>query len=239
MTFPRYRQRWRDDFYAVLAGLMPGYQGSPCAFVRYGDGEAAIIAGRKYQTRADGWKYPGGYSDISKHLCNSLCCSLPGYSLGLPSPTYEQEHLQELLPFVRVPYDRITWSKILIDTNYPKLLGKLPQFIGDCAVVGSSPKADFFVPANGVDPFIGDEPINAIVAELRREQRPILVSAGPLSNIIIHRYWSLQAGDTRQTIIDIGSAIDKYLKGRVVRVYSKLKHKSRDWAPFIGGVPDV
>lgn len=236
---PRCEQRWRDDFRELIAGVMPGYAGWPYAFVRYGDGEAAIISGRKYQTRADGWKYPGGTSEISNGLASSLCCNMPGYYVGLPSPTFELKHLQELLPLVRVPADRITWSKIFIDTNYRLFRDALPHFFDHCVTVASSPNAHFFVPPNGVNPYWGDRDLNYLVGELQHMTRPILVSAGPLTKIIIHRYWSQQPVNLRQVILDVGSAIDACMKGRTVRKYSHLQHRSRDWAPFLGGMVDV
>lgn len=238
---PRLRHDWTGDFDAMMAGVLPGYDDAPYAFARYGDGEAAIISERPYRTKADGWTYPGGYSDISKYLATSLMCSLPGYYIGLPSPTFEPKHLEELLRFVRLPHECLTWSKIFIDTNHKRFKALLSRFIDHCMVVSSAPGADVLVPSNGVNPFCGDAVIDHCVDEVRGATCPILVAAGPLSNLIIYRYWSEQAPECRQTIIDVGSAIDEHIKGRGgrVRKYSKLEHRRRDWVPFIGGVPDV
>jgi len=241
IDLPRLRHNWNEDFDAMMAGVLPGYDDAPYAFARYGDGEAAIISERKYRTKADDWTYPGGYSEMSQHLCNTLTANTPGYYIGLPSPTYEPKYLEELVRYVRVPHNRITWAKIFIDTNYKRFKAKMPSFIERCVVVSPSPMADIFVPPNGVNPYCGDAIIDNIVTQLKRITVPVLVAAGPLSNIIIYRYWSKQPADSRQTILDVGSAIDEHPKGRGrrIRTYSRLQHKRRDWAPFIGGVPDV
>jgi hypothetical protein len=239
VTRPILRQDFSADFAAMLSGVMPGYEGKPYAFVRYGDGEAAIIAGRSYRTQADGWTYPGGFETISARLCNSLCCSLPGYYVGLPSPTYEPDYLADLMPFVRVPYDRITWAKIFVDSNYRHFRDHLPIFFKRCAVVSSSPSSEYVVPANGVHPYWGDVHLARLIKQLRRESRPILVAAGPLSNVIIHHYWQSQPDANRVVILDVGSAIDLAVKGHTVRVYSRLHHQSQDWAQFIGSVADM
>lgn len=46
-----------------------------------------------------------------------------------------------------------------------------------------------------------------------------LVSAGPASAVIIHKYW--QRARRKQTIVDVGSAIDERLKGCKTRPYQQ------------------
>ncbi|HEV3003349.1 MAG TPA: glycosyltransferase, partial [Pirellulales bacterium] len=50
-------------------------------------------------------------------------------------------------------------------------------------------------------------------------RRPILVSAGPAACIVVHKYWQRATPERRQTIVDVGSAIDELTKGRKTRQY--------------------
>jgi hypothetical protein len=61
--------------------------------------------------------------------------------------------------------------------------------------------------------------IDLLVARLLRVQRTMLISAGPASAIIIHRYWQRAEPERRQVIVDVGSAIDELTKGKRTRSY--------------------
>jgi hypothetical protein len=89
------------------------------------------------------------------------------------------------------------------------------------AVVVSSWFGDerFRIPADGVT-----QPwdLDGLVAKLLEVDRPILLAAGPCANIIALRYWQRQKPDKRQTILDVGSALD-VLHGKYSRACHTLK----------------
>jgi hypothetical protein len=65
----------------------------------------------------------------------------------------------------------------------------------------------------------GRTDIDAIVERLLGVERPILLAAGPASCVIAHKYWMRADPRRRQTIVDVGSAIDELTKGRTTRQY--------------------
>jgi hypothetical protein len=80
----------------------------------------------------------------------------------------------------------------------------------------ASEGGDFWVP----DDFLSTRfDIDQLVQRLLGVKRPILVSAGPASCVIVHRYWQRAKRDERQVIVDVGSEIDERTKGRKTRQY--------------------
>jgi hypothetical protein len=109
-----------------------------------------------------------------------------------------------------VPLEQLTFSNIFVNWNYRRFR-RLD--LSRCAVV-SSAGGDFAVPE---DLFTTPFDVDALVEQLLAVDRPILVSAGPASAIIIHRYWT--RAKRKQVIVDVGSAIDERTKGRKTRSY--------------------
>ena len=83
------------------------------------------------------------------------------------------------------------------------------------AVMVSSTGGDFTVPENLFA--ATDFDLDELVTRLLAVDRPILVSAGPLSAVLIHQYW--QRATHKQIILDVGSALDERTKGRRTRAY--------------------
>jgi hypothetical protein len=83
----------------------------------------------------------------------------------------------------------------------------------EMAIVASE-GGDYWVPEDVMN---SNFDFDRLVERLLAVERPILVSAGPASCIIIHKYW--ERAVKKQVIVDVGSAIDERAKGRKTRQY--------------------
>lgn len=199
-----FTQEFTADFDRVLA------HDKPFALVRFGDGELALIDGRAHQS-ADAWRTLGP-SWLRKELVDSLRCELPGWHVGLPPICCIGGGLK-LRASVRVPLARQTFATLFLHANLHRAAEIKARFT-DAIVVGSW-FGDVRIPADGVT-VAWD--VDAVVAKLLEVDKPILLAAGPCANLIALRYWTRQAPEKRQTIIDVGSALD-VLEGKQTRHY--------------------
>lgn len=234
-------QDFAADLDAAVAGLRKGYSGPPYALVRAGDGEAAIIGGRFYQTKADGWNWPGGEdaTGLRTALRDALACDANGWCVGLPCPRHEPQHFRELRPIVNVPRERLTFAKIFSDGNYNRFKAMLPE-IQWCFIVAGrdhmkpdrASRTCFEVPHDWMMRITNvgnDYTLEFVLDILRDVRRPILVAAGPLAKVVIHRYWISTPPEQRQVIIDAGSAIDELVKDRRYRVRAYDRDARHVW----------
>lgn len=206
-----FTQDFSKDFDAVLAA------DKPFALVRFGDGELALCDGRAHQS-ADAWRTLGP-TWLRRELVDSLRCELPGWHLGLPPLCCIGGGLK-LRSTARVPLARQTFATLFIHGNLSRA-HEIKERYSDAIVVGSW-FGDLRVPADGVT---APWDVDAVVGKLLEIETPILLAAGPCSNLIALRYWTRQAPDKRQTILDVGSALD-VLEGKKTRHYhdTMLKH---------------
>jgi hypothetical protein len=84
------------------------------------------------------------------------------------------------------------------------------------AVTVASEGSDYWVPA---DVLSSNFDLDALVDRLLSVKPTILVSAGPASCVIVHRYGLRAKPGQRQVIVDVGSAIDERTKGQRTRQY--------------------
>jgi 2-polyprenyl-3-methyl-5-hydroxy-6-metoxy-1,4-benzoquinol methylase len=184
--------------------------GPPFAFVRFADGERAVCQGSPVEVPRDGWAYPGGASPLAADLDAALRYSAPDYYVGISDACCDRDSRDWYLARLGVPLHQVTFSNVFINWNYRRFR----QLDLRRAVVVASRGGDFAVPE---DVFATPFDLDALVARLFEVDRPILVSAGPASEVIIHKYW-LRAAH-RQTIVDVGSALDERTKGARTRPY--------------------
>ena len=202
MTFT---QDFRRDFDQL------DFFGAPFAFSRFGDGERAICSGSAIKAQ-DGWSYPGGPSQFAADLNAALRFNDPGYYLGLSDACCDPASHEWYLRQITVPLSQVTFANIFVNGNYHRFR---QLDLGACALVASS-GGDYWVPENILETTFS---LDKLVERLLSVKRPILVSAGPASCIIVHKYWRRARPDERQVIIDVGSALDELTKGRKTRQY--------------------
>ncbi len=198
--------RWdhQRDFDAVLAAT------EPFALIRFGDGEAALLDGRPHAAAADEWRVAGP-NWIAAPLGESLARASDRFCIGLPPQCCLREHV-ELHHRARAGGGHRTFATLFLHGNLARTGELVRRF--DPVIVGRL--GEIAVPADGVERGCD---LDRIVAAMLEVDRPLFVSAGPLANVLIDRYWQRQAPERRQIVLDVGSALDRYVTGRDSRYY--------------------
>lgn len=192
------------DFDAVLTAT------EPFALVRFGDGEVKLIAGEPHHS-ADVWRSKGR-TWISAPLEASLRYVADGYCVGLP-PQCCMALFATIANGCPVPDRRRTYATLFQHGNLDRIGEIVECYAGACIV--SAEYGEARIPADGVT---AEWDVDDLVTYLLGVDRPILLAAGPCANVIAHRYWERQSPELRQTIIDVGSALD-VAHGRISRYY--------------------
>ncbi|HVC92192.1 MAG TPA: hypothetical protein VND64_00800, partial [Pirellulales bacterium] len=187
------------------------FRGPPFAFVRFADGERAICAGRPIKG-TDGWNYAGGSSPFRDALLAALRYADPDYYIGISDGCCDASAKAWYLREITVPLSQVTFSNIFVNGNY----GRFRQLDRSNVATVACEGGDFWVPEDVVNTRFD---IDLLVERLLGVHRTILVSAGPAACVIIHRYWLRASAQQRQVIVDVGSAIDEWTKGRKTRQY--------------------
>ena len=212
-----FTQDHRADFGAVLEHQ------EPFALIRFGDGEAALIDGVAHRS-ADTWETTGP-SWLQRELRDTLFSDMSRFCMGLPTPCCFPSGMR-LTQVSGAPRSHQTFATLFMHANLPRgnhLQEHFPQ-----AVVVNDRYGDIKIPSDGVStPW----DLDAVVSQLQRvTSGPILLAAGPCSNILAYRYWQRQPVSKRVSIIDVGSTLD-VLDGRWSRHYhGKMNDHTCQWA---------
>ncbi len=216
-----FTQDFRGDLEALIAKVE---RREPFAFARYADGEYAVLKGQPIKGM-DGWEMKPEYENLRAHIWKSLDHIEDNYFYGISCPCCDspkhdwfKQHMYDKHS------DNLTYSNLFVNGNYKRFKEWIPTLnVEDVKVVSCEmPKGCEW----------GWHPIEPTALalynydiEYYKEQwkyfasgssRIYLISAGPLSEIIIH--WMYEANPTN-TYIDVGSAIDEFTKGKVTRGY--------------------
>jgi hypothetical protein len=222
------QQDFTADFAALTAGLRPGYSGPPYAFVRYADGEAAILFGRRHRARSDGWRVSHrNCSSFRGPLFGALCCTLPGWYVGITAEEHHPKIHEELLQWVKLPLSQVTFAEIFIFANYREFQR---SFAPEEYWIAAPAHCNTHVPPDAVETEWDYRP--AVDDLIERADRPILVAAGPVANAIIWDYWQRCPDSRKQVILDAGSAIGLWVHRRYTRTFQRPGSVGyRDWRP--------
>lgn len=192
--------------------------GRPVGLARFHDGELRVLRGEPYRARS-GWHLQRE-SWLRERLATALSAKLDDYWVGISPPCDYPQGTSFYRPLVKT---RHTFATIFWHSNYTRFTSMLSGRFSDACIV-SSGVGDFKVPANGV---ANKWPLDDLVTELLKERRPILVAAGPCACVIVHEYWRRQPKAGRQTILDVGAAIDPKVHGRRTRDFHEPKSALR------------
>jgi len=215
------------DFEADLRAL--DFFGRPFALARFADGEMACIEakgytpfGKMYGTETWDTRRPSKYP---RHMREALACKLPRYAVGLPTICCHPSCWLAARKIVRQVPEWTTYSSMFSFANRPRFLAMAEQLrLRQRCVLVSGVGGDLSVPLdlyNRKDFDLAD-----LIAELRTiRDKPILVAAGPMAGVIVHRYWASTPEQDRCTIVDIGSAWDRELHGKPTR--SDMQDRSK------------
>lgn len=185
----------------------------PVALARFHDGEYHVLRGAPYDARSGWHVYRASW--LRDRLYEALTADLDGYWVGISPPcdyplgtAYYRSH---------VSTQRRTFATLFWHSNYRIFRSKVGDLSSFC-VVGCTDRCEVRVPANGVAKAWN---IDEVVDQLLEKRQPILVAAGPCACIIVHQYWLRAPAETRQTILDVGAAIDPRIHGRATRDFQK------------------
>lgn len=200
-----FTQDHKADFEAVLAAA------EPFAMVRFGDGEAALIDGASHKS-ADAWSVEGE-SWLRDELISTLRTTLPGFALGLP-PACCLSRALRLRASACQPLHLQTLATIFMHGNLPRVYEIQLRYKN--SVLVNHEYGEIRVPKDGVSKKWDVDGVVEKLLEIR--DRPILLAAGPCSNILAYRYWKRQRPEDRVPILDVGSVLD-VLHGKINRYY--------------------
>ena len=215
-------QDYRDDLEPLLAAWRAR---EPFAFTRFGDGEAFILAanpGFHVDLPTENWRADEVDDVFRERLLAALSYDAEGYYVGLFARRKAGERFKWYARYihepVRAPRERRTFAEIWSYRNWGRFT------VDDCrgAVLVCSrhdPAIEdvdvLLVPKNDAWTLDPKDTVEA----LQEKKKPVIVAAGPWSNVLIHEYWRTTAPEDRQPIINIGSALDPQIHGRTTRNY--------------------
>lgn len=232
---PAFTRDYKADFAAIERALQ---EREPFCFVRFNDGEFALLAGKPYKA-ASGWRLRrGSESWLRAPLLASLKARLPGYMIGISTDCCVPKAVTFYRREVMSPRSRVTFATLFFNCNYIRAL-KLFRDLD--AVVITSGDGDFKVPGDGVT---RKWDIDQLVDKLLEVKKPIFAAAGPASCVIGHRYWERalerQTVDRRfrpQPFVDVGATLDVVVHGQRTRLYhdagSPMRGHVCGWTPGV------
>lgn len=200
--------------------------GKRFAFSRFGDGEYLIAKGipARVDKPAEHWISGPGSAGFAARLNQALLAPQdPDFYMGLMCPCCDRVAWEWLSARVLLT-EQITFATLFTNANYPVWHQYCVESdLRRKSLLVSSAGGDFQVPKNAVNQDWGlDTLVDTLVAQA---DKPILVAAGPASNIIIHQYWSRGGG---QAVLDIGSSLDPEIHGIETRSYQMLDSVCRN-----------
>lgn len=216
-------QDFAKDFDAVLA------QTEPFALVRFGDGEIALVDGVAHQS-ADQWR-TAGPSWMRSEIIESLRYEADGWCVGIPTRCCLGNGVR-INPAVRVPRERQTFATLFLHDNLRRA-SLLREHFSHAVLVGS-----WFGDLR-IDPDCVSKPVDLdpIVAAMLTADTPILLAAGPAANVLALRYWKLQSPEKRQSVIDVGSALDVVHGKQSRHFHTTMTDHVCSWTPVAQARP--
>lgn len=206
----------------------------PFAFVRYHDGEHAILEGIPYRA-ASKWTSLGDDVWFRDELKETLTADLDRFFRGISPPCCTPQAADYYRKHVKDNNGTVTFATLFQFKNFRRMNVLRRKFVNPL-IVGSGKSVDIRVPVNGVSKAWD---MDAVVDKMIQSKRPIFVAAGPCANVLIYRYWTRQAKDKRQFVLDVGAAFDLEIHGRETREYHKKSSRMHahicswdDWKPF-------
>jgi len=202
------------------------------AYARYADGEVQLMRGNPIGNNSqafmvDKWSSPSGMTPIGEQLLESLNHSEENYHFAISGKSdsiSDYEFLTE-----KIPNDNLTFANLWINSNYQKMKEFYNSIEKDVYMICNhraqpqnfpfNVKEIFPFPDDCISYFIdlGEDYITQLLDYVNQiENKLFLVSAGPVSEILIHRMY--QSNPNNQ-YIDVGSSIDEFVHGKITRPY--------------------
>ncbi|HUW47414.1 MAG TPA: hypothetical protein VMW36_01550 [Patescibacteria group bacterium] len=238
---------FKEHFWMLQKKLKTG---EPFAFCRYSDGEMIVMQNKQLilsadETTVDGKKAGATYDkadhkefDPKRHkkfhtdLIRAYQHHQDNYFVGLSCPCCVGKENNEWMKELRGgDDDHLTWSNLLVNSNYPLFLQHMLPLLKDKKVVIVCNEAadlsdlpfevmeDFRIGSNAM---INDIDLiwqmDEYIEDLEYDNCVFLFAAASLSNLLIHKLYS---SHSQHTYIDIGTTLNPHMKLPVARNYLK------------------
>lgn len=217
-----------------IVGVIDSKQ--PICFVRYGDGEVMIMNNSPVpqSTQAysiDKWSSNGGKTKLGDKLIEVLNHKEKEWIYGIPCKCCNNTCKNHLLSKLDLPINQITYANLFVNSNYNLFLEWIKKLDEEVILITNESVKNNLTryPFKVKDYFpIKDDCLNyyekndLIFTENLKEtfknteNTLFLISAGPLSELIIHELWSI---NKTNRLIDVGSSLDFYTHNKITRPY--------------------
>ena len=202
-------------------------RGENFALSRYGDGERALILGRKFKAQ-EGWNTSGGGTALGEALLESLNIDAPNFYYGISCPCCDSAAYYWYLRNIKS--SNVTFANIWLNDNFKAFQRNFQTLERDAILITNwRGKGKTFGRLNVKRHYVvsddcvkfweedGENLIRQIIAETGHEKNLLyVVSAGPLSCVIIA---ALFKNNPDNCYIDFGSATDLMTHEKVTRPY--------------------
>ncbi len=197
----------------------------PFAFSRFGDGELAVLTGRRRMHPEFRFEPTDqGDSFLRDRLFESFCYRDETYYVGIPCPRcVGEERFHWAKQRSGQPEERLTWATLFLNSNYAyfkecvlPLFASYPVYLV-CQTSANLEKLpfpvvrDFRVEKNAWR--VSFNLAHHLTERITRERirgALIVLCAGPFANILAHK---MHATSKENTYLDAGSTLDPFLFG--------------------------
>lgn len=202
--------------------------GENIVLFRMADGEHSLMLGKPVLAQ-EGWKAPSEVTPLGKALLQTMDIVSDNVYYGISCPCCDLSAYYWYCS--RISSDNITFSNIFVNKNYQRFINKFEELTRDAVVIANHKGKDnkignlnvlkYYSIGDQCVPFFEtelDNLIDTIISEYGNKRDLLyVVSAGPLSEIIIHQ---LYKNNPDNTYIDFGSSIDCYIHKKDTRPYT-------------------
>jgi len=200
---------------------------SPLAFTRYADGEISLMQGKKIDltsqaNRIDRWNcLDDNLTLLGTDLENTLYYTDPNWIYAISCKCCDPLGQKWILSKLQQSEENITYSNLWINGNYPKFINAVSNLSESVFLICNERGKDGMYPFDVFDFYpIEDNCVitwknkkNILINDMisianTYSEKLFLISAGPLSEVLIHSLWK---SNPTNRYIDVGSAIDEFI----------------------------
>jgi hypothetical protein len=229
-------QNFKKDFIEIIELV---HSNKPFALSRFADGEIAIMQG-KQKNGADNWVSPNYLTKLGSDLLECISLIDNDVYFGISCSCCDLKGRDYLLELIKNKKENVTFSNIFVNGNYSdfvnffknlkKPINLISNHRTDISKFPMEIKSHLPIPDNCIEFYenLRDEFRQSIVDYYKDVNNELfIISAGPLSEIIIDILWKINP--TNQ-YIDVGSSISEFVHGKPIRefAYEWSKYHKKD-----------
>ena len=219
-------QNFKQDFKELIDLV---HSNKPFALSRFADGEIAIMQGRQ-KNGADKWISPNYLTTLGSDLLECISLQDDNVYFGISCGCCDTKGRDYLLSLMNTKKENTTFSNLFVNGNYSNFMNffsnlKTPIHLisnhtTDISRFPMEVKSHLPIPDNCIEFYenLRDDFRQSIVDYYKDVNSELfIISAGPLSEIIIDILWKINP--TNQ-YIDVGSSISEFVHGNPIREFA-------------------